>query len=220
VPAATAAAGLSSILPAAAVVAEGPIAAWQTSTLPAVEGRHVAGAVPRRRREFAAGRTHARSALAELGYPRCAIPAGPRREPLWPAGVVGSITHTATHCAAAVALSSDLAALGIDIEDDEPLDSAVADLIAACGDWGGWAPRLLFSAKESVFKALFPRLRLSIGFRDVSIVRGPEPGTFRAQGAGAGAHPPAGVDVELARLHGAMAAAGGRLMTAAWIPAR
>src|SRR5438045_3856440 len=69
-------------------------------------------AVARRRRDFSAGRWCARQALAALGISPVAIPVGPNREPRWPAGVVGSIAHSHSHCAAVVALSRHVAALG------------------------------------------------------------------------------------------------------------
>ena len=213
--AATWVSGLSSILPTAVVVAEGPIVSdVDSERLPAIERYQIETAVPRRRREFAAGRKQARAALAALGFAPCAIPVGPGREPMWPKGLVGSISHTQMHCAVAVARDQDLVALGIDIDDDEPIDSGVTDLITARGDWPGYQPKLLFSAKESVFKATFPRLRLWLGFADVWIVPGPEPGTFLARTAVQQAAS------EIARLHGAAAVAERGLVTAAWIPAR
>ncbi|MDK1493915.1 hypothetical protein QN219_28415 [Sinorhizobium sp. 7-81] len=90
----------------------------------------VVSAVESRRREFAIGRTCARSALSKLGFPPCAIPGGPHRAPLWPSGIVGSITHCAGFCAAAVALQEDYVALGIDAEVDEELPSGVLAIIS------------------------------------------------------------------------------------------
>ncbi|WP_234705049.1 4'-phosphopantetheinyl transferase family protein [Sinorhizobium meliloti] len=91
----------------------------------AEEESAIATAVKSRRREFSIGRACARAALSKLGFPPSAIPTGPNREPLWPSGVVGSITHCAGFHAAAVALQKDCVALGIDVEVDEELPSGV-----------------------------------------------------------------------------------------------
>nr|WP_280921522.1 4'-phosphopantetheinyl transferase superfamily protein [Sinorhizobium mexicanum] len=149
----------------------------------------IATAVKSRRREFSIGRACARAALSKLGFPPCAIPSGPHREPLWPAGIVGSITHCAGFYAAAVALQEDYVALGIDAEVDEELPSGVLSLISgdeerywianASGrlNWG----RLLFSAKESIFKAWFPLTREWLGFEDAVVTIVPDDGSFVAQ---------------------------------------
>ena len=68
------------------------------------ERAYVESAVPRRVREFAAGRQCARLALRELGGPDEAIPVGLSRQPKWPPGIVGSITHTVGYCLAVVAV--------------------------------------------------------------------------------------------------------------------
>ena len=70
------------------------------------ESRCVAMAVPKRQQEFLAGRLCAHAALCELGMPRMALPSRADRTPAWPDPVVGSITHSERHCAAAVALRS------------------------------------------------------------------------------------------------------------------
>ena len=80
------------------------------------EAAAVQHAVEKRRREFAVGRMLARAALAAIGDPPSAIPTGNHREPVWPAGIVGSITHCAGYCAAAVARDAMVVALGIDAE--------------------------------------------------------------------------------------------------------
>jgi len=74
---------------------------------------------PARQREFAAGRACARRAMRELGVPGGPVLRGLRRAPLFPDGVVGSITHTNGFCAAAVARSASFAGVGLDAERDE-----------------------------------------------------------------------------------------------------
>ena len=92
---------------------QGDLALWPD------EAAAVARAIPKRRGEFAQGRSAARAAMGLLGHPPMAIPAGSDRAPIWPKGLVGSITHTNGLCAAA--LSQNAAALGIDAEQAVPL---------------------------------------------------------------------------------------------------
>jgi 4'-phosphopantetheinyl transferase EntD len=87
----------------------------------------VVNAVEARRREFITARRCAREALAKLGYAPVPIRAGRKREPLWPAGLVGSITHTAGFRAAAVAPRSMLASIGIDTEQNDRLPDGVEE---------------------------------------------------------------------------------------------
>src|SRR5437879_5639189 len=139
----------------------------------------LAGALERRRREFAAGRSCARRALARLGWPNFAVLKGPNREPIWPPGVLGSITHCGDYCAAAAGRVEELGAiqgLGIDAELNVPLPDSIAELIctpAECRSLveapGVNAPALLFSAKESVYKAWFPIAGRWRDYRDAEI---------------------------------------------------
>lgn len=155
------------------------------------EERDALGAAVRRRRdEFAAGRSCARRALAALGQPPRAILPGAHREPRWPVGFVGSITHCSGYCAAAVARADEIVTLGIDAEIHEPLPAGILDEIAVPGelDWlrtragdGTCWDRLLFSAKESVFKAWFPLAGRWLDFEDARISFAPGSGTFDAQ---------------------------------------
>src|SRR6185369_16867773 len=90
----------------------------------------VSQAVERRRREFVTGRACARRALAALGVPPAPLLPGPRREPLWPAGVVGSITHCEGYRACAVARDTAIASIGIDAEPNAPLPDGVLRLVS------------------------------------------------------------------------------------------
>jgi 4'-phosphopantetheinyl transferase EntD len=143
-------------------------------------------AVAARRREFRTGRACAREALARLGLADVAIPSGARGEPLWPASVVGSITHCAGYRAAAVARASDVRGLGIDAEPHAPLPDGVLDAVSsaaerrALGGAGVCWDRLLFSAKEAVFKAWFPLAGRGLEFCDVEVAFDDD-GTFTAR---------------------------------------
>src|SRR5450432_2196927 len=78
------------------------------------ESDFLAGAVPGRVKEFGAGRACARAGLASLGWNDVSIPSGPDRAPIWPDGVVGSITHVEDYCLAVVARQDRIASLGVD----------------------------------------------------------------------------------------------------------
>ena len=149
-------------------------------------------AVHKRRREFTTARMCARSALQQLGLPPVSILSGERGEPLWPAGVVGSITHCDGYRACAVARSSVVLTVGIDAEPNASLpegllgDIARAEELPALGQLALEHPRihwdrLLFSAKESVYKAWFPLARRWLGFEDASIAIDPHAGVFTAR---------------------------------------
>jgi 4'-phosphopantetheinyl transferase EntD len=134
-------------------------------------------AVPRRRAEFATARLCARDALSGLGIAPVPVLRGEKGEPLWPAGVVGSITHCARYHAAAVARSARFASIGIDAEPDEPLPKGVLEMICRPAERPQLsvlaipnADRLLFSAKESLYKAWFPLARRWLGFDEASVV--------------------------------------------------
>ena len=156
------------------------------------EREHIARSVAKRRVEFAAVRRCARRALQELGYPPVPILPGEQREPRWPEGVVGSMTHCAGYCAAAVARSGEVSALGIDAEVHAPLPEGVLDLIsleserALLAELTDRVPgavhwdRVLFSAKESVYKAWFPLTRRWLGFEQADIELRLD-GTFEAR---------------------------------------
>jgi 4'-phosphopantetheinyl transferase EntD len=149
-------------------------------------------AVEKRRREFVTARACAREALSRLGLPAQAIPTGPRGEPLWPRGVVGAITHCTGYRACAVALASELLTVGVDAEVDDALPSGVLGDIAlpeerrwieaaAAADPGTSWDRLLFSIKESIYKAWFPLTGSWLGFEDAIVAIDRGEGTFAAR---------------------------------------
>jgi 4'-phosphopantetheinyl transferase EntD len=152
----------------------------------------VARAVLKRRREFATARACARAALARLGIPPVAITSGTRGAPQWPAGVVGSITHCDGYRACVVARESDVVTIGIDAEPHGALPHGVLDLVSSSGERAGLAElsaavpgvyweRILFCAKESVYKAWFPLARRWLGFEDAYVDIDPANGTFSAR---------------------------------------
>src|SRR6478735_999410 len=137
----------------------------------------VASAVDKRRLEFGRGRQCARAALRRLGVPDAPLLSGEQREPLWPAGVVGSITHTHGLCVAAVGLRGIYAGVGIDVEPEAPLTRAIAERVATATEMSALdslpnllAARVIFSAKEAFYKCQFYRSRQFLGFFDVSVM--------------------------------------------------
>lgn len=165
------------------------------------EEKVVAGAVDKRRAEFTTARACARSALARLGIEPCEIGRGQRGEPLWPTGVVGSITHCQGHYAAAAARAEDILSLGIDAEPNAPLPTEVPSLVLNPADLrcvqrlessdsqAGRADhaeqrvawdRLIFSAKESIYKTWYPVIGTWLGFEEVDVAVTPD-GRFSAE---------------------------------------
>jgi len=161
------------------------------------EAALVAGAVESRRREFVAGRLCARRALAELGIQDFPLLASPDRAPIWPGAIVGSITHTVAagegYCAVAVAHRRLVAGVGLDAEPRAALPrdlwSCVLDADEQRTAWttsdpGVWA-RLVFSAKEAVYKAVYPLCGRFLDFCDVHVGPAQQPGRLQAELVGA-----------------------------------
>lgn len=182
---------IATILPAAVAAAEAREDAGDQRLFPAEEAV-VGRAVEKRRDEFAGGRACARQALEQLGLPPGPIPAGERGEPIWPAGTVGSITHCEGYRAAAVAHANELLTIGIDAEPHLPLPEGLVGDIARAEERPRLAElarlepavhwdRLLFSAKESVYKAWFPLAQRWLGFEDATLSFDRAAGSFAAQ---------------------------------------
>jgi len=147
-----------------------------------------------RRREFAAGRTLARRALASLQVPPGPVLRNTQRVPLWPPGTTGSISHTASWCGVAVARTSALRSIGIDGEHpiEHRVRESVLELICRPAERdfvhrsAGERQRsvraaLLFSAKESLHKCRFPHQREFLEFTDVEVEVDLASGSFIAR---------------------------------------
>lgn len=176
----------------------------------------IAGAVAARRAEFATARACARQALRNLGLPTGPILRGDKREPLWPTGIVGSITHCKGYRAAAVARADEVLTIGIDAEPDAAIEARVAARVLDDAEraWVAAAPagihwdRLIFSAKESVYKAWFPLTRRWLGFEEAQVAIDADACVFEARLL---LRPPLGVP---ATFHGRYMVANGLVITA------
>jgi 4'-phosphopantetheinyl transferase EntD len=167
---------LGRLLPTPVVWAEAfddPLLPWVFDA----ERAAVAAAVPKRQLEYRTVRHCARQALGRLGLPPAPILSGPNREPLWPAGVVGALTHCAGYRAAAVSADRTVLSVGIDAEPHEPLPEGVLERVgdraeraelAALSAGRHW-DRILFCAKEAVYKVWFPLARRWLGFEDARV---------------------------------------------------
>jgi 4'-phosphopantetheinyl transferase EntD len=142
------------------------------------EAASVAHAVETRRKQFTAGRILARDAWQRLGVPAQPLLNDEQRVPRWPAGVVGTITHTHGWCAAAVAKSTHFSALGADVEAATPLERGLWEricrpaerrLLESSPERAGLLGKAFFSAKESIYKALYPSVRVFLDFQSMQI---------------------------------------------------
>lgn len=166
---------IEDILPAAVASADAFEDSEEAFLFPEEEAI-VARAVESRRRAFATARACARRALGALGLAPVAIPRSEGRAPLWPDGVVGSITHCDGYRASAVASVEHVLSIGIDAEPHAPLPDDVVEqvafgpelaMVASGGDLH--LDRVLFCVKEAVYKAWFPLARTWLGFEDATV---------------------------------------------------
>ena len=172
------------------------------------EERIVGNVAASRRREFRAGRFHARKALMCLNLPGQAISRRADRAPCWPQAHVGSISHSPIYCAAVAARCKRLAGIGIDIEPLAPVSPLLGPAILTSEEQARrhGPPLRSFSAKEAVFKACSSAGVGSPGFKDIDIAW--QRHRFTAQVRG--------LDEALT---GACGVAQGHFVALAWIPA-
>jgi 4'-phosphopantetheinyl transferase EntD len=169
---------LGRLFPPGAVAAQLRRPGEPAMLLPA-EAAHLGRAVPKRAQEYAAGRLCARRALAELGIVDFPIKVADDRQPIWPDGMVGSITHTAGFCAAVVAERTRVGALGLDSEVVGSVNPEIWSTICVPGETA-WleslpplqqaaAVTLIFSAKEAFYKCQYPLVREPLNFHDARV---------------------------------------------------
>ncbi|MEZ4255716.1 MAG: 4'-phosphopantetheinyl transferase superfamily protein [Polyangiales bacterium] len=143
------------------------------------EAAYIARAVEKRRREFMKGRECARRALEAIDEAPVAILQGAQREPIWPAGAVGSISHTLTLCGAVAGPRATYQALGLDIEQALPIEPGIWPRILTDGerrrlealpaDRRGLEARVIFSIKECFYKCQHERSKTFMGFQEASV---------------------------------------------------
>jgi len=136
----------------------------------------VGRALPKRVREFTAGRHIARSALRELNLAAASIPVAENRCPVWPDGIVGSISHTDDRVGVALAQAKDYVSVGFDIESVGSVKRDLFDMVLTDNERENMDltanPELatqVFSCKESVYKAVYPIIGKFLEFRDLEI---------------------------------------------------
>ncbi|MGC1506555.1 MAG: 4'-phosphopantetheinyl transferase superfamily protein [Sulfitobacter sp.] len=180
------------------------------------EAAHLVQALASRQQEFAAGRTAVRIAMAQLGMAPVAIPAAKDRAPVWPSGLRGSISHTKFLCAAVVA--NEGPSLGLDIEQNTPLSSGLLSTICSDAEQRHIAgpdqlrlAKLVFSAKEAIYKAQYPLTKMLFGFDHIDIFFNLPARAFTATFL-----KPAGYFAVGDKLQGRFDEIDGHLVTAAW----
>lgn len=149
-------------------------------------------AVEKRRIQFARGRIAAHAALRSIGLEPSPIGKGERGEPIWPNNIIGSISHSSEYAIAAVC-SDSFQAIGVDIEDvNTELSHDISERICLTGElaWVNSADckdahlrRVLsiFSAKETIYKALYPLCHKIFGFEDAHLTWVEEKKHFEAK---------------------------------------
>jgi enterobactin synthetase component D / holo-[acyl-carrier protein] synthase len=177
---------LSGLFPASVVAAEltGPA---DRSLLTVSELQSISHCSEKRIQDFTRGRACARRALGELSIWNFSLLAGAKREPIWPEGIAGSITHTAGFAAAAAARRAEIASVGLDCEIIESVNEELWCRICTTTEQArlarvpiaerGRQAALIFAAKEAFYKCQFPVSRQWVGFEDVDIEPTDWPGT-------------------------------------------
>ena len=127
--------------------------------------------------EFSTGRYCARKALTPFELGEQDILVGTNREPLWPAGIIGSISHCDNFVGAVIASTTTLKAIGLDIETIGKVGLELWDLVFTPSEQSflrtleptqiSLYSTVLFSAKECFYKLQFPLTRTYIDFKDV-----------------------------------------------------
>ena len=138
------------------------------------EAASISSSIAKVRRASGAARIVARGLLGQLGLPEAQVPKGAGGEPIWPAGVSGSLAHDDEIAVAAVAWQRDFTSIGIDVEPAGALPSAMLALVATPGERRMIADdllqaKLLFAAKEAVYKAVYPLDRVFLEFGDIEV---------------------------------------------------
>ncbi len=134
----------------------------------------------KRRNDFHLGRAAAHEALLNIGLDGQAICKGANGAPLWPGDAIGSISHKDDVAVSVVAAAQTCRGLGVDLESvSTPMIKEVAGRI--CHDREmNWVLeqdsttdlrlKMIFSAKEAIFKAMNPLTGDYFSFKEVRLV--------------------------------------------------
>lgn len=169
----------------AVVVLTAPVSSAHIAALGPWEAAAVERAVEKRQREYATGRRLAREALRRCGIDSFELLNGDDRAPIWPPAISGTITHSDHRAVVAVGLESEIGTLGIDIEHRRglkrslwrmtllPEEQAYLETLDA-SDREAMA-LVIFSAKEALYKAQYPRSREYMEFFALRVEVLPDP---------------------------------------------
>ena len=165
---------LSALAPAGLLTGCRRIEPEDAQRLLPVERISIATRASKARAASGAGRHVAHDLLRRLGCDEVAVSRGSRGQPVWPPGMVGSIAHDETFAVAAAARSGTLRSVGVDIEPPLPLPDDLRPVVVTprdrLGDLdSGIGGRVLFAAKEAVYKAAFPLDGCVLGFEDIAV---------------------------------------------------
>jgi 4'-phosphopantetheinyl transferase EntD len=164
-------------------------AMWSGALLPEEEACLSPRAVEKRRREFTAGRVAARAVLERFGIRDFPLLVGADRAPVWPPGIVGSLSHCGDLCGVAAARRESVAGVGFDAESDRELEPPIAERVCSeaellhlaglPGAAARWAT-VVFCAKESTYKCHSPLAGTFLDFHDVEVRLEPDAARFVA----------------------------------------
>lgn len=138
------------------------------------EARAIPARHPAIRRASGAARWIAHGLLWDIGLNDFAVLRTSSGAPVWPDGMTGSLAHDNEMAVAAVAPVSHIGSLGIDVEPAQPLPHDIFALVATPADTTealnqDLTGRILFSAKEAVYKAVYPLDREILGYEDIAV---------------------------------------------------
>jgi 4'-phosphopantetheinyl transferase EntD len=126
------------------------------------------------RRASGAARIVARELLSRLGMPVCAIPKTASGFPIWPKDLVGSIAHDCDIAIVAIARANEIVSLGVDVESPDSMHVELSKLVATNAERrqignNPFLTGLLFTAKEAVYKAVYPLDMIFLDFSDIEV---------------------------------------------------
>jgi 4'-phosphopantetheinyl transferase EntD len=168
------AAALASMAPPGILLEHRLIASGDETALLPTEAPAFHRGVAKVRRQSGAARIAARRLATAFGLTDVALPRSASGATVWPTGLVGSLAHDDAVAVAALASDRNFAGIGIDVEPALPLPAGLVEVIATSAERRRYGAalvgsRLLFAAKEAVYKAQFPLDRERLGFHDVEI---------------------------------------------------